>query len=191
MNLGQLVKTLGWICVLAGIARIGMTPTAIIWGTDSVQELTFGLIACILMSVGTIVTYMVQSEETGGIGLIATLGIIIGNIVTTAMVWTVFVFGGHVEMPDGPVVTISRVVSMAGFLGGTLVFAYLTFRARVFPRWVAGLQLAIVLSMFLPLEDNQWFAAVWGLAYVGMGYCIVADRLNKKTAGLHAEGLKM
>lgn len=191
MNEGQLIKALGWICVLAGIARIGMTPTSIIWGTDSAQELTFGLIACILMSVGTIVTYMVQSKETGGLGLIATLGIIVGNIVTTAMVWSAFVFGGTVEMPVGTVVTVSRILSMGGLLGGTLVFAYLTFRAHVFPRWVAGLLLSIILSMFLPLEDNQWFASFWGLAYVGMGYCIVAEKLNKKAANAKTAGMNM
>lgn len=178
MNGMQLVKALGMICLLAGIARIGMTPTSIIWGTDSVQELTFGFIACVLMSVGTIVTYMVQSRETGWIGFATTMAIIIGNIITTAMLWSVFASGNPSSNPESILLTVSRLISMIGLMGGTLVFAFLTYRAKVFPRWVAGLLLLVIVGAFLPLEDNKWFAFFWGLSYVGMGYCILAGKLT-------------
>jgi hypothetical protein len=182
MNGNQLVKALGMICLLAGIARIGMTPSSIIWGTDSVQELTFGFIACVLMSVGTIVTYMVQSRETGWTGFMTTLAIIIGNIVTTAMLWSGFASGDPQSIPEGVLVTVSRMITMIGLMGGTVVFAILTFRAKVFPRWVAGLLALMIVGAFLPLEDNKWFAFFWGLAYVGMGYCIWAEKLNSSSA---------
>ncbi|WP_274361664.1 hypothetical protein [Paenibacillus thermotolerans] len=178
----NIIKWLGMICILAGIARIGMTPTSIIWGTDSPQELTFGLIACVLMSVGTIVTYMVQSRETGVTGFITTLAIIIGNIMTTAMVWTQFAAGAGAPMPEGVLVNISRLIMMIGMMGGSLVFAILTFRAKVFPRWVPALLLLMIVNLFLPIEDNKFFAAFWGLAYVGMGYCVWAGKLNASGA---------
>lgn len=182
MNEKQLVKWLGMICILAGIARIGMTPTSIIWGTDSPQELTFGFIACILMSVGTIVTYMVQSRETGVTGFITTLAIITANIVTTAMVWSQFTAGAGAQMPEGTLVNISRIIMMVGLMGGSLVFAILTFRAKVFPRWVPALLLLMLVNLFLPVADNKFFAAFWGLAYVGMGYCVWAGKLNQSAA---------
>ncbi|SDD83022.1 hypothetical protein SAMN02799630_04229 [Paenibacillus sp. UNCCL117] len=182
MNDKQIIRWLGMICILAGIARIGMTPTSMIWGTDSPQELTFGFIACILMSVGTIVTYLVQARETGVTGFVATLAIIIANIVTTAMVWTPFVMGAGAPMPEGIVVDISRAVMMVGLMGGSLVFAILSFKARVFPRWVPALLVLMLLNLFLPIADNQFFAAFWGLAYVGMGYCIWAGKLNSPAA---------
>ncbi|TNJ57654.1 hypothetical protein FE784_38475 [Paenibacillus hemerocallicola] len=187
MSGNQLVKALGMICLLAGIARIGMTPSSIIWGTDSVQELTFGFIACVLMSVGTIVTYMVQSRETGWTGFATTLAIIIGNIVTTAMLWSGFASGDPHSIPEGVLVTVSRMITMIGLMGGTVVFAILTFRAKVFPRWVAGLLLLMIVGLFLPLEDNKWFAFFWGLAYVGMGYCIWAEKLNTSSAKTGAD----
>lgn len=187
MNGNQLVKALGMICLLAGIARIGMTPSSIIWGTDSVQELTFGFIACVLMSVGTIVTYMVQSRETGWTGFMTTLAIIIGNIVTTAMLWSGFASGDPQSIPEGVLVTVSRMITMIGLMGGTVVFAILTFRAKVFPRWVAGLLALMIVGAFLPLEDNKWFAFFWGLAYVGMGYCILAEKLNTSSAKTGAD----
>ncbi|MFK7693071.1 hypothetical protein [Paenibacillus sp. HJGM_3] len=182
MNDKQIIKWLGMICILAGITRIGMTPTSLIWGTDSPQELTFGLTACILMSVGTIVTYMVQSRETGVTGFITTLAIIIGNIVTTAMVWTQFTAGAGAPMPEGTLVDISRAIMMVGMMGGSLLFAILTFRARVFPRWVPALLVLMILNLFLPIADNKFFAAFWGIAYVGMGYCVWAGKLNPSAA---------
>lgn len=182
MNDKQFIKWLGMICILAGISRIGMTPTSLIWGTDSPQELTFGFIACILMSVGTIVTYMVQSRETGVTGFITTLAIIIGNIVTTAMVWTQFTLGAGAPMPEGTLVNISRAIMMVGLMGGSLLFAILTFRAKVFPRWVPALLVLMILNIFLPIADNKYFAAFWGLSYVGMGYCVWAGKLNQSAA---------
>jgi hypothetical protein len=177
MNWEQTVRWLGMICLTAGVARMGMTPSAILWGTDSWQELTFGFIACILMSVGTVAAYLVQSRETGVFGFITTLLIIIGNIVITCMLWSVFVFGNLTE-PAGALVIVSRILSIGGLTLGTLIFAFLTFRARVFPRWVAGLQLCTLLSMLLPFDE--WFAFFWGLSYVGMGYTIWAGKLNRQ-----------
>ncbi|HZG84303.1 hypothetical protein [Paenibacillus sp.] len=182
MNEKQLIKWLGMICILAGIARMGMTPTSIIWGTDSPQELTFGFIACVLMAVGTIVTYMVQSRETGVAGFITTLLIIVANIITGAMVWSLFAAGPGAPMPEGPLVNISRLIMMAGLMGGSLVFAILTFRAKVFPRWVPALLILMLVNIFLPVADNKFFAAFWGLAYVGMGYCVWAGKLNAGAA---------
>jgi hypothetical protein len=173
----KVLKWLGIICLLAGIARIGMTPTALVWGTDSAQELTFGYIACILMAVGTIAGFLAQSKETGVLGFISVVGMIIGNVLTTALVFIVFVKDPSAPLPEGPVVAITRIVSMLGMLVGTLLFAILTFRAQVFPRWVAVLFVINIVSLFLPVADNVYFAFFWGLAYVGMGFCIVTGRL--------------
>ncbi|OAS20683.1 hypothetical protein [Paenibacillus oryzisoli] len=172
------VKWLGMICIGAGIARMGMTPASLIWGTDSTQELTTGLIACILMSVGSIAFYQVQSRETGVTGFITILAIIIGNILTTSMLWSQFATGGAVaDKPVGLLFNISQMFGTIGFLGGTLIFMILTFLAKVFPRWVPALMLIMILSMFLPIADNKYFAFFWGLSYVGMGYCIWTNKL--------------
>ncbi|WP_248924523.1 hypothetical protein [Paenibacillus hamazuiensis] len=176
MNMDQVVRWLGLICLLGGIARIGMTPMALIWGSDSAQELTFGFIACLLMCVGTIASYLVQSKETGVLGFIVTVTVILSNIVTTCMLWTIFVLGSVPET-GGAVLTVTRMISLVGGMAGTLVFAFLTFRAGVFPRWVAALYAVMPFSGFL--LPGEWFATFWGLAYVGMGYCIWAGKLHR------------
>jgi len=188
MNEQSVIKWLGMICMVAGIARMGMTPASVIWGSDSMQELTTGLIACILMSVGSIVLYMVQSRETGIIGFLTILAIIIGNILTTAMLWSQFAAGGAgTVQPEGILVNITRVFGMIGFLGGTFVFMILTWIAKVFPRWVPFLLLIMMFSMFLPIADNKYFAFFWGLSYVGMAYCIWTRRLSNAASGSQRE----
>ena len=184
MNDLRVLKWLGMLCLLAGIARIGMTPTAMIWGTDSWQELSFGYAACILMSVATIAGFLAQKKETGMLGFISAVAMTIGNIVTTALVFTVFVMDPVDPMPEGPVVFISRMISMVGLILGTILFIVVTFRAKVFPRLVPVLFIAMLASQFLPVEYNVYFAAFWGLAYVAMGYCIVTGRL---TSGAQAD----
>ncbi|WNC12947.1 hypothetical protein [Brevibacillus brevis] len=179
MEWRTVVKWLGMICLLAGLARMGMTPCALIWGSDSPQELTFGFIACVLMSVGTIGTYLVQSRETGIVGFGATLLIIIGNIIITSMVWSVFALGSLAPEDPGVFVVVTRLISMVGTMLGTLLFAIVTFRARVYPRWIVALHVLMMCTLVL----DEWFAFFWGLSYVGMGYVIWTGKFaNKITA---------
>lgn len=181
MSETRVVQWLGMICLLAGIARMGMTPSSFIWGTDSVPELVFGYTACILMSVCSIAIYLVQSRETGGLGFISALGIIVGNILTTVLLFLTFVMEPGAPEPDSLALTITGMGSMIGLTGGTLLFAIVTYRARVFPRWIVGLHALMLLSAFLPIVDNKLFALFWGLTYVGMGFCIWTGRLNSRS----------
>ncbi|QRG70112.1 hypothetical protein [Brevibacillus choshinensis] len=176
MEWKTVVKWLGMICLLAGLTRMGMTPSALIWGSDSPQELTFGFIACVLMSAGTIGTYLVQSRETGIAGFLATLLIIIGNIIITSMVWSVFALGSNVPDNPGVFVVVTRMIGMVGTMLGTLLFAIVTFRARVYPRWIVVLQVLMMCTIVL----DEWFAFFWGLSYIGMGYLIWSGKLKNK-----------
>lgn len=180
MTEAKAVRWLGMICLLAGIARMGMTPTSMAWGTDSPQELTFGYIACILMSVSSIVLYLVQVRETGVLGFIGAFALAAGNVLITAMVFMTFVLGAGHEQPDSLAGTITGMVSMISMMGGSLLLAILTFRAKVFPTWVPILFLVMIASMFLPVEDNKYFAFFWGLAYVGAGWCVWSGRLKNR-----------
>ncbi|WJH33642.1 hypothetical protein N6H14_27075 [Paenibacillus sp. CC-CFT747] len=174
----RVIQWLGMICLLAGLSRMGMTPSSMIWGTDSIQELTFGIIASILMSVGTIAIYMVQARETGVAGFITVMGIILGNISTACMLWPLIQSGATPAEPEGIAVNILRLLMMVGLTGGTLAFTFLSYRANIFPRWVIVLLVLMLLSMVLPVEDNKYMAFFWGLTYVGMGYAIWRGRLN-------------
>ena len=59
---------------------MGMTPSSLIWGDDSTPEVICGFMACMLMAISSIALYMSQSRETGVLGFIAALLLMIGNL---------------------------------------------------------------------------------------------------------------
>ncbi|WP_217596480.1 hypothetical protein [Cohnella sp. GbtcB17] len=185
MTEAKILRWLGMICLVAGIARMGMTPTSLAWGTDSPQELTFGYIACVLMSAGSFALYLAQARETGVLGFLSALGIVIGNVLTTALVFTTFIVDTAENPPEGLAVAITGMGNMIGMMGGTLLLTILTFRAKVFPVWVPILFVVMMASMFLPIADNKYFAFFWGLAYVGAGWCIWTGRLKPREQSLY------
>ncbi|QJD82218.1 hypothetical protein [Cohnella herbarum] len=175
----RMIRGLGLGCILAGIIRIGMTPSSIMWGFNSTPELLFGLVACIFMGYVSIVLYTVQSKETGVLGLITVLGIMIGNTLTMPILWA-FLHDANFENETSLVYSVTQLVGSIGILGGAVVLPILTWRAKVFPRWVVGLMVLMLLSMALPW--GEWFAFFWGLSYVGAGYCIWAGKLNRHSS---------
>jgi len=180
MNWERVVKWMGFGCILAGIARMGMTPSSLIWGLDSMPEVTSGLIACILMAVFSLAFYLVQSRETGITGFITVLWIMIGNALTACILWGLIAYGSYSD-EDALIKTITNIVMGIGVLGGALLLPILSWRAKVFPRWVVVLQVLMPVSMAIPM--SEFFAFFWGLSYVGMGYCIWTGKLNTSKSG--------
>jgi hypothetical protein len=173
----RMIRGLGLGCILAGIVRMGMTPTSMIWGFNSTAELMFGLVACILMAYVSIVLYTVQSKETGVVGLITVLGIMIGNMLTMPILWSFLQYESFGD-ESSLYYKVTQIVGSIGILGGALVLPILSWRAKVFPRWVIGSMALMLLSMALPW--SEWFAFFWGLSYVVPGYCIWIGKLNRK-----------
>lgn|GEM_PF-620396 len=180
VNVEKVVKRLGLGCMVAGFLRMGMTPSSMIWGFDSPQELTFGLSACILMGVFSLAFFLAQSKETGVPGLITVLAIMIGNILTACIIWGFLTYGEYGE--EGTFLDVfTMIASSAGVLGGAVVLPILTWRAKVFPRWVVAAMVSMVASLAIP--ETGFFAFFWGLPYVAAGYCIWTGRLNRRTNG--------
>lgn len=176
-----MLKGFGALIVLAGAVRIGMTPTSLVWGTDSTQELSFGFAACILMAVASLGLYLFQ-PESGKSGFISTLLLVMFNAVTACMVWTLLASGqtGEALMTQDPglIVIITKVLIMLGMFIGTPLFTWATFKAKVFPRWTVWL---LILSMIGPMLPGleKWGALFWGLAYVGLGYVMLTRRESR------------
>lgn len=182
MSMQKLLKWFGILTLAAGLTRMGMTPSALMWGTDSQQELTFGIIACVLMAVSSIGLFIVQMHKSGVVGFLAVISLVFFNILTACMVWTLWSSAGSLpDLAEGTSnleINLTRAVIMIGMLIGTPAFTFVTYRAKVFPRWVVIL---LVLSMVMPVLPGmeKWGAFFWGLSYVGMGYAMVADKCAK------------
>lgn len=171
----KVIKWLGLGCILAGLARMGMTPASVVWGYDSVQELSFGLTACILMGITSIAMYMVQSKQTGILGLISVIVIMAGNIITGCILWGYMQYG-HYGDEESILRLITTIISSGGVLGGWALLIVMSWLAKVFPRWVVVSMSLMFFSMAIPWTGI--FALFWGLPYVIMGYYIWSGKLD-------------
>lgn len=175
MNLEKFVKVLGFIAFLGGIARIGMTPSGLIWGMDSIPELVCAFSASILMGLSSFALFMSQSQKTGIFGFIAGLLLSGGNLMLAATFYGKFAYGDYPQ--DGLFVNIANSLSYGGLLLGTIILMIVTFRAMVFPRWYVFVFLTMIISLGIPFLGD-YFAFFWGLTYTLMGYSIFTRKEN-------------
>ncbi|WP_160724295.1 hypothetical protein [Bacillus sp. USDA818B3_A] len=173
MTVERTIKWLGLICILAGIARIGMTPAGLLFGADSKQELAFALAASILMGISSINLFLAQAKKAGIFGFIATLLLAMGNIILAGGFYGFFAFG---ELPKpGTFVNIIESLAYPGLLLGTLLLMIVTYRANLFPRWYIAIFALMLLSLGIPFLGD-YFAFFWGFTYVLMGYTIFTEK---------------
>lgn len=175
----KVVKWLGVIVIVAGIMRMGMTPAALIWGSDSHQELLCAYIADLLMAIGAIALYLPQMKQTGMLGFAAVFITAIGNIIISGEQYGIWAYGAYAE--KGLFVNITGMFIGIGMMLGTILLAVVTFRAKVFPLWNVLLFVVMLVSFGIPGLES-WFAFFWGLAYGAMGYTIVTGNYRDKEA---------
>lgn len=173
MRIEKVVKWMGLIVILAGVARMGMTPAGLIFGSDSKQEITFALIASVLMGLSSINLFLAQLHRSGMFGFISVILLSLGNIMLAGGFYGFFAYG-HLPKP-GTFVNVAESLAYPGLLLGTLILMIVTFRAKVFPRWYIGIFAMMLLSLGLPFLGD-FFAFFWGLTYVAMGYTIFVGK---------------
>ncbi|CAG7655033.1 hypothetical protein ACFQI7_32920 [Paenibacillus allorhizosphaerae] len=164
MTMDKITSGFGLIAVLGGVARMLMTPGALIWGSDSMPELWAGLIACYLMAIGSIGIYMYEAVRTGVLGFIGCLLLSLGNMMTGCLVWSTIL-----KAEPSEAALFLPIVNNALMLIGLVLFSFVTFRAGQLPRWAAVMLLIWVFLGFIPALSS-WLTLLWGLAYVGLGY---------------------
>jgi hypothetical protein len=164
LSVQRITSLFGFIAVLSGIVRLLMTPSALIWGPNSMPELWAGLTACWLMAIGGIGLYLFQAPRTGVLGLIGCLLLSLGNMITGCLVWSTML---NAEPTDA--VLFIPMANNIVMLAGLIVFAAVTFRAGLLPRWASVLLLVWPFIGYLPFMGD-WMTLFWGAAYAGLGY---------------------
>lgn len=173
MTLERAVRWFAFAAMIGGICRIGMTPSAFIWGGDSDQELTCAFVANILMAFGTFGLYLAQAKEAGKFGFIAFAVMELGLILVTCTVWSSML---HVSPWEWGIVKGFEIGS--GMLG-MLLFPIASLRARVLPKWACFAMLAMLLVG--PIFE-KFVALVWGIAYIGLGYAVWSGKTRSASA---------
>ncbi len=175
MEMKQVIKSLGLIALMGGIARICMTPSAYIWGSNSMPELISGFVACVLMGIGIIGVYLYQAPRNGVVGLIATLILSISSTLTAALVWNNML--GLLPADHGYIAALLPINSMLALIG-QLVFGITSIRARVYPVWALIMFIIFPVVYFIPVIGDLG-STLWGLCYIVFAYYMLQDRVRR------------
>ncbi len=204
-----LLRSTGIAAVLGGLLFVVIQPlhpadVLASVTTDAWAVIHYATLAMLtLFVVGITGIYLRQAERTGWIGLIGYVVLVVGLVLTglgTAIEALVqpliagtdpaFVEGmlamvhGHpIETNLGSIPLLWNVASI-GFMGGTLLFGFATFRAGVLSRWAAAV-FAVGLFAMAPiaglLGTPRVGAVPIGIGLAWLGYSLWADGRSRAT----------
>ena len=185
------------------LSSVTTTPWVIIQSVKTVM--------CFLGLLGMVGLYSRQVKETGWLGLAGYLLFSLFYALTIAFAFAEalilpllatqapkfidgflgIINGAASEVSLGALPTLYAVAGVGYVLGG-LLFGIAMFRARILPRWAAGLfaagaLLPIVLAM-LPHPLDRTFAVPMGVALVGLGFALCTERRAPASQPLPAAG---
>ena len=214
MNATNLIRWSGLAAMGAGIIFPGIQP---IHPPDVLASVTTSawaiiiaakFVMCLLFLIGITGLYARQVEEAGRLGLAGFLLLSLSWWVQTGFVFTeLFIlpvlataapqfvdsFLGIVnqhpgEMDIGALAVVYNVGTGITYLLGGLLFGIATFRARVLPRWPAGL-LAVAaaltpLAALLPHAIQRFAAVPMGLALAWLGYTLWSEHRAHAAAAI-------
>jgi len=201
----MVIRWAGLAAIVGGIIFAGIQP---IHPADALESVTTSFWAiiislkfamCFLFLLGITGIYARQVEESGWLGLVGFLLFSLSWFLQTGFVFTeLFVLpvlaptvpqfivsalgvanGVPGEMSIGALVPTYNVVGITYLLGG-LLFGIAIFRARVLPRWPAGLLAVTALvtptAAFLPHAQQRFVAVPMGIALAWLGYSLWSER---------------
>lgn len=180
--------------LLTALINIFLTPqldfgssyAAMAGSTPFLIRLILAGVAALLVLIGCVGLYARQAEKTGLFGLVAFLLTFIGMAALFANEWT-SVFTVHeiaqtvpeaLEALEESALFDAGAISALGLsVLGWLVFAAVTLRAGIMPRWASMSVIAgFVLVMVLPALIGLWGAAVantvLGAGWMGLGWSV-------------------
>lgn len=175
MEVKQIIRILGVVAFLGGIARICMAPSAYIWGADSMPELVSGFVACVLMGIGIIGVYLYQAPRSGLLGLISVLLLSVSSSLTAALVWNNML---GLLPEDHSYISMLLPINSILTLIGQIVFSITAIRASVYPIWSLILFIVYPGIYFIPAVSDLGSVA-WGLCYVVFAYYILQVRARR------------
>ncbi|MBD2865889.1 MULTISPECIES: hypothetical protein [Paenibacillus] len=175
MEVKQIIRILGVVALLGGIARICMAPSAYIWGADSMPELVSGFVACVLMGIGIIGVYLYQAPRSGLLGLISVLLLSVSSSLTAALVWNNML---GLLPEDHNYISMLLPINSILTLIGQIVFSLTAIRARVYPIWSLILFIVYPGIYFIPAVSDLGSVA-WGLCYVVFALYILQVRARR------------
>ena len=182
MSMEKVVKSLSFIAIVGGIVRIGMAPSGAIWGTDSMPELMFGIVACLLMGIGIFGIYLHASDQLGMAGLVAVIMLSVSSTLTTALVWNNML---GLTWEDHDYIGNLQGINSIMMLIGMLIFCFLVIRKKIYPLWAVVLFLLFPFVSFIPMLSN-YAAVLWGISFIVFGYYAFTNRMVRSSSNAYS-----
>lgn len=181
----------------------GSTPEATIEAVTTSASMAFGavrLLGGLLLVFGLVALYAYQVEASGRLGLLGFVLSMIGTVLLTAIAW----LGAFVDPALASQAPEFYVAARGGEIGGTVgtilgvgvlapilvqalgwtVFGIATYRARVFPRWLA---VGLVVGALLLALPVQGIPVVFQLAVASMGFFLFTGRAERPSPDQETE----
>jgi hypothetical protein len=173
MNLNKVIRLLAIFSIIGGFFRALMCPLALVWGMNSPQELTAGVLGTLFMGLGIFGLYFSAHKEFGKLGFTAFILYAFGSFVLMGMVFTSLVFAVYdpkvlqMDMPPLPILIASPLMMLSVMLS-MILLGIAVLRTKVFSKVPAILILLAPILNFIPVVGD-FSVLAWGIPFMWFG----------------------
>lgn len=173
MNLYKVIRLLAIFSIIGGFFRALMCPLALVWGMNSPQELTAGVLGTLFMGLGIFGLYFSAHKEFGKLGFTAFILYAFGSFVLMGMVFTSLVFAVYdpkvlqMDMPPLPILIASPLMMLSVMLS-MILLGIAVLRTKVFSKVPAILILLAPILNFIPVVGD-FSVLAWGIPFMWFG----------------------
>jgi hypothetical protein len=173
MNLNKVIRLLAIFSIIGGFFRALMCPLALVWGMNSPQELTAGVLGTLFMGLGIFGLYFSAYKEFGKLGFTAFILYAFGSFVLMGMVFTSLVFAVYdpkvlqMDMPPLPILIASPLMMLSVMLS-MILLGIAVLKTKVFSKVPAILILLAPILNFIPVVGD-FSVLAWGIPFMWFG----------------------
>jgi hypothetical protein len=183
MNLNKVIRLLAIFSIIGGFFRALMCPLALVWGMNSPQELTAGVLGTLFMGLGIFGLYFSAHKELGKLGFTAFILYAFGSFVLMGMVFTSLVFAVYdptvlqMDMPPLPILIASPLMMLSVMLS-MILLGIAVLKTKVFSKVPAILILLAPILNFIPVVGDYSVLA-WGIPFMWFGVEVLKKARGK------------
>jgi hypothetical protein len=183
MTFNQVVRILAVFSIIGGFFRALMCPLALVWGMNSPQELTAGVLGTLFMGIGIFGLYLSYQKEFGKLGFTAFILYAIGSFVLMGMVFASLVFSVYdpkilqMDMPPLPIMVAGPIMMLTVMLS-MILLGIAALKSKVLSKAPAILLILAPVLNFIPVVGDYSVLA-WGIPFMWFG--IEAVKKSKET----------
>jgi hypothetical protein len=173
MNLNKVIRLLAIFSIIGGFFCALMCPLALVWGMNSPQELTAGLLGTLFMGLGIFGLYFSAHKEFGKLGFTAFILYAVGSFVLMGMVFTSLVFAVYdpkvlqMDMPPLPILIASPLMMLSVMLS-MILLGIAVLKTKVFSKVPAILIILAPILNFIPVVGD-FSVLAWGVPFMWFG----------------------